>query len=340
MNQTDPVNRRFVLAKRPAQVLTPDIFRLESVPLPEPAEGQLLLRTLYLSIDPYMRGRIQEGPSYAEPVAIGGVMVGETVSRVERSGSPGFSAGDLVLSPSGWQEYAALDAGLVRKLDPAMECPTHALGVLGMPGLTAYYGLAEIGRPKAGETVVVAAASGAVGSVVGQMAKLAGARAVGIAGGQEKCDYVTGELGFDACVNHYGNDLPQQLAAACPQGIDVYFENVGGAVLQAVLPLLNVGARIPLCGAVAHYNGVRSDDFGPALLLTLLRRRVHLQGFIVLDHYESHYERFLAEMGTWVNEGKVKTREDVLEGLKSAPMALVGVLRGDNFGKLLVKVAD
>ena len=249
-----PINHRIVLNSRPVGAPTLDNFRLEEAPIAAPATGEVLLRTLFLSLDPYMRGRMSDGPSYAAPVALGEVMVGSTISRVEASQHPDFKAGDLVLGQSGWQSLALSNGKALSKLDTAMTQPSLALGVLGMPGFTAYMGLLDIGQPQAGETVVVAAASGAVGSVVGQIAKLKGCRVVGIAGGAEKCRYVVSELGFDACIDHRSPDLKQQLAAACPKGIDVYFENVGGAVFDAVLPLLNTRARIPVCGLIANYN--------------------------------------------------------------------------------------
>jgi NADPH-dependent curcumin reductase CurA len=245
VGQNGARNRRIVLASRPVGAPRSDNFRLDEAPVPQPAQGQLLLRTLYLSLDPYMRGRMSDAPSYAAPVGIGEAMPGGTVAQVEASQHPDYRAGDLVLAYSGWQDYALSDGRGLVKLDPAMPRPSLALGVLGMPGFTAYMGLLDIGRPQRGETVVVAAASGAVGAVVGQIAKLKGCRVVGIAGGSEKCRYVIDELGFDACIDHHGETLPQALAEACPQGIDIYFENVGGAVFDAVLPLLKVRARIP-----------------------------------------------------------------------------------------------
>ena len=336
------VNRRIVLAARPTGAATLAHLRLERVPPPQPEAGQVLLRTLWLSLDPYMRGRMSDAPSYAPPVAVGAVMVGGTVSRVESSRHPDWRAGDLVLAAAGWQDYALSDgAGLV-KLPAALEHPSYALGVLGMPGFTAYFGLLEIGRPRAGETVVVAAATGAVGSVVGQIAKLKGCRVVGIAGGDAKCRWAVERLGFDACIDHRGAALPERLAAACPAGIDVYFENVGGAVLRAVLPLLNVHARVPVCGLIAHYQGAAADlgaDFGLALLRTLLMKRVSMRGFIISDEYGPRFEEFRAQMAAWLRDGAVRYREDVVDGLENAPEAFLGLLAGRNFGKLVVKVA-
>ena len=248
------INRRVVLAGRPVGRPTPANFRLEEAPVPEPADGELLCRTIYLSLDPYMRGRMNEGPSYAEPVEVGEVMEGGTVGEVVRSRLAGFRAGDIVVGRGGWQGFAVLRAGDAQKVDPGLAPISTALGVLGMPGQTAYVGLREIGKPQAGETLVVAAASGAVGSVVGQIAKIRGCRVIGIAGSKAKCDFLVGELGFDAGVDHHAPDFPDRLRAACPDGIDVYWENVGGPVFEAVLPLLNNFARVPVCGLIAWYN--------------------------------------------------------------------------------------
>lgn len=335
-------NRRVVLASRPVGEPVAANFRLETAAIPQAAEGQVLLRTLYLSLDPYMRGRMNDAKSYAAPVAIDDVMVGGTVCRVEVSHHPDFKQGELVLAYTGWQEYALSDGKGLNKLG-ALTQPSLALGVLGMPGFTAYMGLLDIGQPKAGETVVVAAASGAVGSVVGQIAKLKGCRVVGIAGGAEKCDYVVKELGFDACIDHRAANLPELLAAACPAGIDVYFENVGGAVFDAVFPLLNVGARVPLCGLIAQYNAtelpVGRDRLG-MLMGQILMRRIRMQGFIIFDDYGHRYPEFLQAMSAWLAEGKIKFREDIVQGIEAAPEAFIGLLKGRNFGKLVVKLAD
>ena len=301
-----------------------------------------MLRTLYLSLDPYMRGRMSDGPSYAAPVAIGDVMVGGTVSRVEASRLDNFKVGDLVLGYTGWQDHALSDGKGLTKLEPEDPHPSRALGVLGMPGFTAYMGLLDIGRPVAGDTVVVAAASGPVGSVVGQIAKITGCTVVGIAGGEKKCRYVTDELGFDFCVDHHADDLPGNLAAACPKGIDVYFENVGGAVFDAVLPLLNTKARVPVCGLVAGYNATElppgPDRLG-LLVGTLLRQRIKMQGFIVFDDYGPRWSEFADAMGKWVREEKIQVREDIVFGLEKAPEAFIGLLTGENFGKLVIQLA-
>ncbi len=342
MPQNTTLNRRIVLNARPHGAPTAADFRLEHDPVPEPEAGQVLLRTLYLSLDPYMRGRMSDGPSYAPPVAIGDVMVGGTVSRVEASRHPDFKVGQRVLGYAGWQDYALSDGKGLTPLYAEDAHPSRALGVLGMPGFTAYMGLLDIGRPVAGETVVVAAASGAVGSVVGQIARIKGCTVVGIAGGTEKCRYVAGDLGFDACVDHRGDDLPGRLAAACPKGIDVYFENVGGAVFDAVLPLLNARARVPVCGLIAAYNATAlppgPDRLG-LLVGALLRKRIRMQGFIVFDDYGPRWGEFAGAMGEWVQQDRVKVREDIVFGLENAPEAFIGLLQGRNFGKLVIQLA-
>lgn len=341
MPQNQPVNRRIVLAARPRGLPVPADFLLETAPVPVPQEGQILLRTLYLSLDPYMRGRMREAPSYAPPLALGETMIGGTVSRVAASRHPAFREGDLVLGSGGWQDYALAGGDELTPLGD-MAQPSLALSLLGMPGFTAWHGLMKIGEPKAGETVVVAAASGAVGAVVGQIARLRGARAVGVAGGEAKCRFAVEELGFDACIDRHDPGFAARLAAACPQGIDVYFENVGGEVLEAVLPLLNLGARMPVCGYIAHYNDdglAPGPNRLPAFLSTLLARRIRAQGFIILDHYAEEFAAFSREMGEWVAAGEVRLREDIVEGLENAPAALIGLLRGENFGKVVVRVA-
>ncbi|AWK88664.1 NADP-dependent oxidoreductase [Azospirillum thermophilum] len=340
---TTRVNRRIVLASRPNGAPVPENFRLEQAEVPSPAQGQLLLRNLFLSLDPYMRGRMSEGPSYVAPVGLGEVMGGGTVSRVEISNHPDFRPGDVVAAYGNWQDYELSDGTGLVKLDPALPHPSYALSVLGMPGFTAWHGLLAIGEPKAGETVVVASASGAVGSVVGQIARIKGCRVVGIAGGEDKCRYVVDELGFDACIDRRDPDFAATLKAAVPQGIDVYFENVGGAVFDAVLPLLNVHARVPVCGLIAHYNDTAlpaGPDKLPLLSRNILTKRIRMQGFIISDHYGPEFMEFLRQMSGWVGEGKVKIREDIAEGLENAPAAFIGLLEGRNFGKVVVRIAD
>ena len=342
MNAGDVINRRILLARRPEGAPVAEDFKTVREALPAPKAGEALLRTLYLSLDPYMRGRMSEAASYVEPLALGDTMCGQTVSRVVHSNDARFKLGDLVLANSGWQDYAVEGAGTLRKLDPAMPRPSYALGVLGMPGLTAYVGLLDIGQPQSGETVVVTAATGAVGSVVGQIAKLKGCRTVGVAGGAEKCAFAVATLGYDACIDHHAPDFLQLLAKACPEGIDVYFESVGGSVMEAAWQLLNVHARVPLCGLVAYYS-LKSLPAGPNLVTVLLRqmlvKRLKVQGFIIFEHFGRQPD-FLRDMSGWLREGKVKYREEILEGLERAPAGLIGMLRGDNFGKLVVKVAD
>jgi len=337
------LNERIVLASRPTGLPRPDNFRLEQDALPVPADGQVLLQILYLSLDPYMRGRMDDAKSYAKPVDVGAVMEGGTVARVVESRHEGFAPGDVVLSHSGWQRYALDDGANLRKLDPAAAPVSTALGVLGMPGFTAWAGLLQIGRPQPGETVVVAAASGAVGSVVGQIARIHGARAVGIAGGPDKCAFVRGELGFDAVIDHRAPDFAAQLAAACPDGIDVYFENVGGKVFDAVFPLLNDFARVPVCGLIAQYNELPQAAPGPDRLALVMRdvlkKSLTVRGFIQRE-FAALRPAFLQEAQGWIADGRLRYREDIVAGLASAPAAFIDLLQGRNFGKLVVKVAD
>ena len=336
MSQT---GKRVVLASRPVGEPKTSDFRIEDYAVPTPGDGEVLLRTIWLSLDPYMRGRMSDGPSYAAPVPINGVMEGEGVSEVMASNNPKFAKGDIVAIRSGWQSHALSDGKGLRKVDPKLGSISTAVGVLGMPGMTAYTGLLEIGKPKAGETVVVAAASGAVGSAVGQIARIKGARAVGIAGGKDKCDYVKNELGFDECVDHRDPNLAAKLKAACPNGIDVYFENVGGAVFEAVFPLLNPFARMPVCGLIAQYNDTQATvpNWAAAMMRNVLTKRLNIRGFIVSDFAAMHGD-FLRDMSQWVREGKVKHREFITEGLENAPSAFMGLLKGANFGKQLVRV--
>jgi NADPH-dependent curcumin reductase CurA len=333
-------NLRTVLASRPAGRPSPNNFRLEQAPVPVPDDGQVLLKILYLSLDPYMRGRMSAAKSYSAPVEIGQVMEGGTVAEVIESRHPDFKPGDIVLSHSGWQSHALANGKHLRKLDPAAAPITTALGVLGMPGFTAYSGLLTIGQPKPGETVVVAAASGPVGSAVGQIARIKGARAIGIAGGPEKCAFVREQFGFDAVIDHRAPDLAEQLAAACPGGIDVYFENVGGKVWDAVFPLLNSFARIPVCGLVAQYNA--SGDFDgpdqlPVVMRQVLSKSLTIRGFIQRE-FVAQRPAFEQEMPRWIAEGALKYKEDIVEGLEQAPKAFIGLLEGRNFGKLIIKL--
>ena len=341
MYQSKSINRAIVLKSRPVGAPTRENFHLEERDIPVPQQGQILLRTQYLSLDPYMRGRMSEGPPYAASLAIGDVVMGGTVSRVEASSHEDYKIGDMVLSFCGWQDYAISDGKGLTKLNVDKHNPSLALGILGMPGFTAYMGLLDIGQPKPGETVVVAAASGAVGAAVGQIAKIKDCRAVGIAGGPEKCRYVIEELGIDACIDHHSVDFSKQLAAACPKGIDVYFESVGGAVFDAVLPLLNTKARIPVCGMIANYNNTelpKGPDRLGLLTGTILTKRLKMQGFIIFDDYAPRFNEFYGQMSSWLWEGRIKYREDIVDGLENAPEAFIGLLNGKNFGKLIIRV--
>jgi NADPH-dependent curcumin reductase CurA len=335
------MNRQIILASRPSGEPLLDNFQSAETEIPKPGSGQMLLRTVYLSLDPYMRGRMNPGPSYAPRVEIGQVMVGLSVCEVVESKIPDYQPGDIVVAGGGWQEYVLSDGAEVRKMGHFSGPIFQALGVLGMPGLTAYTGLLNIGKPKPGETLVVAAASGAVGSVVGQIAKIKGCRVVGIAGSEQKCRFVNHELGFDACVDHRKSDLADRLQAACPNGIDIYFENVGGHVLEAVLPLLNNFARIPVCGLIAHYCATdppTGPNRVPELMGAILQKRLTFQGFIVVD-YASQYPDFMTDMSAWLKDSRIKYREDIVDGLENAPQELIRLLRGDNFGKKIIRVS-
>ncbi len=335
-------NRQVLLARRPDGEPAPADFELTETAAPEPGDGQFLARTIYLSLDPYMRGRMNAERSYSDPVPIGGVMEGGTVSIVEASNNAGYKVGDLIVGRAGWQEYAVSDGTGMRKVDPATKPLSYALGVLGMPGMTAYTGLLNLGQPKEGETLVVAAASGAVGSVVGQVAKIKGCRAVGVAGGPDKCRFVTDELGFDACLDHRADDFEAQLAAACPDGVDIYFENVAGRVLRAVIPLFNFFSRMPVCGLISQYNMTAlpdGPDHLPMLMRAVLTNRIAMRGFIVRDYADQESD-FLRDVGQWISDGRIKYREDRVAGLENAPAALIGLLKGENFGKMVVEVSD
>jgi NADPH-dependent curcumin reductase CurA len=331
-----PGNRRVVLAGRPAGWVTEDNFRIEEAPLPQAGQGEVLVKNLWLSLDPYMRGRMSDVKSYVKGVDIGEVMVGQTVGEVVESKAPQFKAGDKVLAQAGWQLFAALPAKDVFKIQGRDIPLSYYLGVLGMPGMTAYFGLKEIGQPKAGETVVVSAASGAVGSVVGQLAKAWGCRAVGIAGGKEKCDYVTRELGFDAGLDYKAGSLREALKEAAPKGVDVYFDNVGGEILDTALARMNLFGRVVVCGSISDYNA--AEPYRPRNLRAILVNRLKVQGMIVFD-WKDRYGEALKALGGYLAAGKLRTRESVVEGLDNAPRGLIALLKGQNFGKQLVRLA-
>jgi len=331
-----PSNMQVLLASRPTGWVEESNFRIVETPLPKPEARQLLIKIHWLSLDPYMRGRMSTAKSYTKPVEVGEVMTGGTVGEVIESSNPKFKTGDYVVGSLGWQQYAVSDGEGLTKVDPKLVPLSCYVGVVGMPGGTAWIGLLEHCQPKAGETVVVSAASGAVGSVVGQIAKLQGCRAVGIAGGKAKCDYVVKELGFDACVDYKGGNLYEELKAACPDGTDCYFENVGGVVMDTVFRLFNPFARVALCGMIADYNA--TEAYGVKMMRALLVSRVNLRGFIVFDRLDL-YARAIPQLARWVSQGKIKYHETVAVGLENAPSAFIGMLKGANLGKQLVKVA-
>ena len=331
--------RRIVLAARPSGMPKDSDFRIEEVPIPEPAEGEVVVRNIFMSIDPYMRGRMREGPSYAPAVQLGELMVGGTAGQVTASRNGRFPEGVYVNGMLGWQEYGVSDGTGLRQLDPAAAPISTSLGILGMPGMTAYFGLLDLGAPQEGETVAVTGAGGAVGALVGQIAKIKGCRAVGLAGTDAKCTYAVDEVGFDACVNYKNaGDLQQAVADACPKGVDVYFDNVGGPVADAVILNLNEFSRVPVCGQIALYNA-EEPAMGPRLFFIFLTRRVKVQGFIVSD-FAARWGEGLAQMTEWLQQGKLKYKEDIAQGIENAPQALIGVLQGANLGKQLVQLSD
>lgn len=330
-------NRRIVLKRRPVGMPAPDDFAFETVPVPDPAEGEVVLKHLYLSLDPYQRGRLSDAKSYAAPVPLGGVVECRTVGRVLASRDARFAPGDIVLGGFGWQTHSVVPGATLLALDPEEAPVSTALGILGMPGLTAHVGMSDIGAPRKGETVVVSAASGAVGAVAGQIAKLAGSRVVGVAGGADKCRFVTATLGFDACIDHRAGDLAAALERECPNGIDVYWENVGGALQAAVFPRLNDFGRMVVCGMIAQYNDPDPPP-GPNLG-SVVRKRLRIQGFLVSDQPQRLAE-WRALAAPMLRAGRLAYREDVVEGLDAAPAAFIGLLQGRNFGKLLVRLAE
>lgn len=330
-------NRQIVLAARPVGMPKPGDFKLVETPMPAPKDGEVLVRTIWLSVDPYMRGRMSDAPSYAGPVAIGGVMVGDTVGEVVESRDPSLKPGDIVDAYIGWQAYGTIRARAARKLDPKLAPVSTALGVLGMPGMTAYFGLIEVGRPRTGDSVFVSGAAGAVGSAVGQIAKIAGCRVAGSVGSDAKARQIVSEFGFDAALNYKTeNDLAAALKRVCPGGIDVYFDNVGGPITDAVLGHINLHARVVICGQIAGYNE-RGKEMGPRNLWQLIVKRARIQGMLVSD-FAGREAEAIERLGRWVNEGRIKYREDVVEGLENAPQAFLRLFTGANTGKQLVRV--
>ena len=332
------INRRVVLASRPAAYPEPEHFRLEEIQIPQPGEGEVLVRAIWLSLDPYMRGRMREGRSYATPVAIGEVMTGGVVGRVLESRTPEFQVGETVEGSLGWQQYAVSRPGALRKVDPDLAPISTALGVLGMPGMTAYFGFLEVGEPEVGDTVVVSAASGAVGQVVGQIARIMGCRVVGTAGSDQKVDFIVNELGFDAGINYKTEDVDAALTQACPDGIDVYFDNVGGPVTDAVMQQINPFARISVCGQISQYN-LAEPELAPRNMGLLIQRQAKMEGFLVFQ-FATWHDRARQRMAGWIRSGELQYKEDVVEGLENAPTAFIGMMTGENFGKLLIRVSD
>jgi NADPH:quinone reductase len=333
------VNRQFVLASRPAGVPEESNFKLVETPIPELKDGEFLARAMHLSVDPYMRGRISQAKSYAAGVEIGGLMVGSGVARVVESKNAKFAAGDVVDVYMGWQEYVISNGKGIRKLDPSVAPVSTALGVLGGTGLTAYFGLLDVCNPKPGETVVVSGAAGAVGSIVGQIAKIKGCRTVGIAGGDDKVEWIQKDCGYDAAFNYKTTqDYGAKLKELCPRGIDVYFDNVGGTITDAVFMQINTFARMSICGQISQYNNAK-PEMGPRLLGMLIVARAKAQGFLITD-YMARFGEGLAELSGWLREGKLKYREDIVEGFENLPKAFIGLFHGENIGKRIVKVGD
>ncbi len=331
------LNRAWTMASRPTGEPVAKNFELVESPIPEPKHGDVLIRTLYLSLDPYMRGRMRPGPSYATPLKPGDVMTGEVVARIEKSESERYAVGDIVRANIGWQEWDVVSAHNVKAVDPSLGPISTAVGVLGMPGLTAYFGLLKICHPRPGDTLVVSAASGAVGAVVGQIGKISGCRVIGVAGSDEKCAYIVDELGFDASINYKTQDISAEFSRLCPDGIDVYFDNVGGPVSDAVFDHLAINARIAICGQISQYSAAEVPQ-GPRKLMMLTRTRSKVEGFLVYD-FESLHEVGRARLAGWIKDGRLKYREDIVDGFENAPSAFIGLLRGENFGKRLVRVS-
>lgn len=331
-------NEEIQFVSRPEGFPNEKTFRFVTTEVPTPNENEILVKTLYLSVDPYMRGRMSEGKSYVEPFQIDQALAGGVVGEVIQSKSSNFQKGDIVTGILAWARYQTVQDTTIQKVDPSIAPISTSLGVLGMPGATAYFGLTDIGQPKEGETVVVSGAAGAVGMIVGQIAKIKGARVIGIAGSQEKIDYLINELNFDAAINYKDSDFGMKLAEACTDGVDVYFENVGGDIADEVFKHLNVNARVPVCGAISSYNN-KEIDRGPRVQTTLIKNRVLMKGFLVLD-YSNRFPEGMKQLAGWIMEGKIKYEETIIEGFENTPEAFVGLFKGTNLGKLLVKVAE
>lgn len=335
---TELINRRWVMARRPAGFPSSEDFALETLDVVDPRYGEILVQNQYLSLDPYMRGRMRERASYAANIEVGGLMVGEAVGRVVASRFDGIEVGDVVACSTGWQEYCTLHGAAARKIDAGVAPVSTALGVLGMPGLTAYHGLLQVGQPRPGDTVLVSAASGAVGGVVGQLAKMNGCRAIGTVGTDEKVEYIVDELGYDAAINYKTEDVAAKLAELAPVGVDIYFDNVGGPVTDAAIDNLAFRGRVLVCGQISMYNsdGVES---GPRNLWNLITKQARIEGFLVFNFAQDH-EVARARLTEWVVSGRLKYKEDVVDGFEGAPRAFIGLMNGANFGKLLVKLSD
>lgn len=334
----DGTNRKITLKSRPNGYPTPADFEMIEEPIPQPGEGEALVQAIWLSLDPYMRGRMSEGASIAGPLPLGEVMIGGVVGRIVKSRNPSFSAGEIVEGNLGWQEYAISNGADLRRVDVSLGPLSTALGILGMTGMTAYFGFLDVCDPKPGDVVVVSAASGAVGQVVGQIAKIAGCYVVGTAGSQDKIDYIVNELGFDAGINYKTENIGEAIAAACPNGVDVYFDNVGGPVTDAVMENLALRARIAICGQISQYN-LSEPELGPRNIRMLNVRQAKMEGFVVFQ-YAARHDEGRQRISQWISEGKMKYKEDIIEGIENAPTAFIGMLRGDNFGKMLIKVSD
>tara|TARA_B100000676_G_C17984019_1_gene790780 strand:+ start:151 stop:1161 length:1011 start_codon:yes stop_codon:yes gene_type:complete len=335
---TNETNRAWTMASRPVGEPTPKNFALKESDIPEPKHGEVLIKTLYLSLDPYMRGRMRSGPSYATVLEPGDVMTGEVVARVQKSESPLYKAGDIIRSSIGWQEYAIVSAHTVKRIDPDLGPISTAVGILGMPGMTAYFGLLAVLKPRAGDTLVVSAASGAVGAVVGQIGKINGCKVIGVAGTDEKCSYVVNELGFDSAINYKTENVSQKLVQIAPNGVDCYFDNVGGPVSDAVFENLALKSRVAICGQISQYNAAEPPQ-GPRNMAALIRTRTTVEGFLVYD-FELQHEVARGRIAEWIKQGRLKYMEDVVDGFENAPEAFIGLLNGKNFGKLLIKVAE